>query len=82
MKILETIAAKFIRGMVNINDMEFGFLPGWGTTDSIFILCQLQERYMAENKMLYFSFIDLEKVFNSVPREVLWWSLRKVSEEK
>ncbi len=30
MKILETIAAKFIRGMVNINDMEFGFLPGLG----------------------------------------------------
>jgi hypothetical protein len=82
MKILERIAAKFIRGMVNINAMQFGFMPGRGTVDAIFILRQLQERYMAENKTLYFSFIDLEKAFDRVPREVLWWSLRKVGVEE
>ena len=39
MKVLE----KVIRGMINIDDMQFGFIPGKGTTDVIFILRQMQE---------------------------------------
>ena len=34
--------------------------PGKGTTDAIFIICQLQEKYLAANKPLYFAFVDLE----------------------
>ena len=82
MKILERITAKLIRGMVNISDMQFGFVPGRGTIDAIFILRQLQERHLAKNKTLYFSFIDLEKAFDRVPREVLWWSMRKAGIEE
>ena len=61
MMILERILEKLIRGIVNINEMQFGFMPGRGTIDATFILRQLQERYMAKNKTLYFCFIDLEK---------------------
>ena len=39
---------------------------------------QLQEKYPAVNKRLYMAFVDLEKVFNPVPRKVIWWALRKL----
>ena len=44
------------------------FIPGKGTTDAIFIVCQLQEKYMAKKKELHFAFVDLEKAFDRVPR--------------
>ena len=59
MKMLERILEKLIRGIVNIRKMQFGFMLDRGTINAIFILQQLQERYMAKNKTLYFCFIDL-----------------------
>ena len=58
--------------------MKFGFMPGRGATDIIFILRQIQEKYIGKNRNLYFAFVDLEKAFDRVPRKVLWWALRKV----
>ena len=49
--------------------MQFGFMPGKGTTDAIFIVRQMQEKYI--KKKLYFAFVDLEKAFDRVPREVV-----------
>ena len=62
--------------------MQFGFVPGRGTTDAIFIIPQLQEKYIAANKPLYFAFVDLEKAFDRVPRKVLWWALRSLGVEE
>ena len=33
---------------------------------------------MKKNKKLYFAFTDLEKAFNRVPHEVLWWAVHVV----
>ena len=33
---------------------------------------------MAVNKPLYMAFVDLEKAFDSVPRDVIWWAMRKL----
>ena len=55
--------------------MQFGFMPGRGTTDAIFILRQLQEKHLAKNKKLYFAFVDFEKAFDRVPRKVIWWAM-------
>ena len=44
-------------------------MPGRGTTDAIFIVRQLQKKYLDKNKNLYFAFIDLEKSFNSIDLE-------------
>ena len=68
----------FIRPRVVINDMQCGFMQGRGTTDAIFILRQLQEKHLVAGKPLYLAFIGLEKAFDRVPREVIWWSMRKL----
>ena len=77
LKVVECIIEVIIRDIVNIDEMQFGFMPGRGTTDTIFILRQIQEKYI-KNCNLYFAFVDLEKAFDRVPRKVLWWALRKV----
>ena len=82
MKILERIVDKLIREQVHINDMQFGFMKGRGTTDAIFIARQLQEKYIAKKKKLYFAFVDLEKAFDRVPRVVVWWAMRKLGVEE
>ena len=78
MKVLDRIVDGLIRQVVSIDDSQFGFVPGRGTTDAIFVIRQLQEKYLAANKRLYMAFVDLEKAFDRVPREVIWWALRKL----
>ena len=78
MKILERVIDKLIREQVEIDSMQFGFMPGRSTTDAIFIVRQLQEKFLAKGKTLYLAFVDLEKAFDRVPREVVWWAMRKM----
>ena len=53
MKILETIVNGLIRQVMSIDDSQFGFVPGRGTTEAIFVVRQLQGKYLAVNKRLY-----------------------------
>jgi len=52
--------------------MQFGFMPGRGTTDAIFIVRQLQEKYIGKSRKLCFVFLDLEKAFDSTQRGQQW----------
>ena len=76
MKVLERVIEGRVRKIVKIDDMQFGFMAGRSTTDAIFIVRQLQEKYLARNKELWMAFVDLEKVFDRVPRKLVWWALR------
>ena len=64
MKVSECVFERRIREKVKIDAMHFGFMPGKGTTDAIFTVRQVQEKYECKRKKLYFAFVDLEKVFD------------------
>ena len=78
MKILEHILNTIIQEQVSINNMQFGFMAGRGTSDAIFILRELQEKYLQKKKNMYFAFVDLEKAFSCVPHKILWWAMWKL----
>ena len=71
MKIVERVLEKRIRELVKVDDMQFGVMPGKGTTDSLFILRRMQEEFRGKEKKLYMCFVDLEKVFDRVPRKMM-----------
>ena len=76
MKVAERVLERRIRALVDIDQMQFGFITGKSTIDTIFIVRQLQEKHLAKNKDLFCAFVDLEKAFVRIPREVLRWLLR------
>jgi hypothetical protein len=43
----------------------------------IFLIRQLMESCREQKKGLHMIIIDLEKVYDKVPRNVMWWALQK-----
>jgi len=82
MKVVERTFKQRIRQHIDIDDMQFRFMKGKETTDAIFIVRQMQEKYRAKGKKLYFAFVDLEKAFDRVPREEVRWAMHKLRIEE
>jgi hypothetical protein len=56
--------------------MSKSFRKGRRTTDNIFIIRTIIEKYLAKKRgEVYWMFVDLEKAFNTVVRDALWWKL-------
>ena len=61
MKVIHRVFETRIREKVKIDAMQFGFVPRNGSTDVIFTVRQMQEKYRCKRKKLYFAFVDLEQ---------------------
>ena len=77
MKVVKRVLEKRLCRIVTVDEMQFGFMPERRTADAVFILRWMQEEYNAKENKLYMFFVDLEKVFDRVPRKVLEWAMRK-----
>ena len=59
-----------MRDVVDIDKTQYGFMLGRGTLDAVFVLMRLTENFRFKNQNLFLIFVDLEKAFDGVPREL------------
>ena len=63
--------------------MQCGFKLGCGTTDAIFIVCQLQEKHLIDNKPRYTAFVYLEKKsYDCVHQDFIWLAMPTFGTDK
>jgi hypothetical protein len=57
---------------------QFGFMLGRSTMEANFLIRQLIEQYREQKKELYMIFIDLERAYIKISRNVMWWVLDNI----
>ena len=61
MKVFQRLTRRTHPAKDEINEIQFAFRSARGTIDTIFIISELQLRHYAANKLLYMTFVDLDK---------------------
>ncbi|KAE8713278.1 Protein PIR [Hibiscus syriacus] len=77
MKLWERVIETRLRHVTRVSENQFGFMPGKSTTEAIHLLRRLMEKYKGKNREFHMAFIDLEKAYDSVPRDTIWKTLEK-----
>ena len=57
---------------------QCGFRRGRSCSDMVFTMRQLVEKSWEHLAKLFVTFIDLQKAYDSVPRNAMWMALRKL----
>ena len=77
MKLWKRVVEARLRYEVTISEQQYGFMPSKSTTDAMFALRVLMEKYREGQKELHCVLVDLEKAYDKVPREELWYCMMK-----
>lgn len=54
---------------------QVGFISGYNTNDAVHIAHHLLKKHKEKQKLLHIALIDLQKVFDRVPHNVIWYML-------
>ncbi|HEX4920193.1 MAG TPA: reverse transcriptase family protein, partial [Candidatus Bathyarchaeia archaeon] len=76
MKLWERVIETRLRRVTKVAENQFGFMPGRSSMEAIHITRSLMEKYRERQKALHCAFLDLEKAYDSVPRELIWRTLQ------
>jgi hypothetical protein len=70
-KLWERIIEHRLRGVTNVVKNQFGFMSERSTMEGIFLIRQLMKRCREQKKDMHMVFIDLEKAYDKVHRNVM-----------
>jgi hypothetical protein len=76
-KFWEIVIEHSLRKLITVSKNQFGFILGWSNMETIFLIRPLMERYREQKKDLYMIFIDLEKAYDKISRNIMWLALEK-----
>ncbi|EYC32640.1 hypothetical protein Y032_0002g1011 [Ancylostoma ceylanicum] len=76
MKIFERIIDRRVRDIIRVSTNQCGLVANRGTTDAIHAARLMIEKDCEKQKPLHMAFLDLEKAFDRVPHEAIWYALR------
>ena len=58
-KIVQRVLERWIRMLINLDNMQYGLVIGKDMTDALFILRRMQEDHCVKGKHLCMCFVDL-----------------------
>ncbi|GJZ77843.1 retrovirus-related pol polyprotein LINE-1 [Tanacetum coccineum] len=75
MKLWERVIERRLRRETTVFENQFGFMPGRSSIEAIHLIRSLMEKYRERQRDLHMTFLDLEKAYDNVPRELIWKTL-------
>ena len=78
MKLWERIFERRLRSELTFSEQQYGVMQGKCTTDALFALRVLMEKYREGQQELQCVFVDPEKAYEKVQREEVWYCIRKL----
>ena len=65
--------------VVHIDKMQYGFMPGRGTVDAVFVLRRLTEEFRAKNKKLFLYLLTWKRLLNRCQGNIIRFALKRKS---